>query len=414
MRFDTHQPVVEPKRGGVMGFTQGCQVLLCACALLVGCGDDGTATSAGTSETGDGDPTGDGDGDPTGDGDGDPTGDGDGDPTGDGDGDPTGDGDGDPTGDGDGDGLPACAGYFPTGAVWCEDVSDAPTTADSETVVAWLEQAGWGNNDTFQIDFSLEVLEADADTPRQSFEATDAFYTPDCDWVEVPIPDGGAIEGEAGYACTSDGDCHLIVAARDEDLLYEMWRANIVDGTFYGGCLAVWDMSVVYGDDGRGQGCTSADAAGFPIAPLLFTADEVAAGSIDHAIRFILPNAHIRELIYSPPATHSTNATSGPVEAPPYGVHLRLRPDYPLDALPNEGARVVARAMQTYGMFLADGGQIALTAQSDRFTTAKWDGLLGPHDLTMLRPMDFELIEHGPLLDWGEQSCERTPLGTPP
>ncbi len=307
-----------------------------------------------------------------------------------------------------------CAGYFPADAVWCRDVTDAETTADSQTVVTWLDAAGWGNNDTFQIDFSIEVLEAEADTPKLDFEATGAFYSPDCDYVAMPVPEGGALEGEQGYACESDGDCHLIVVSRDEGLLYEMWRANIEDGTFYGGCLAVWDMSVVYDDDGRGQGCTSADAAGFPIAPLLFSADEVAAGSIDHAIRFILPNANIRDLIYAPPATHSTNATSGPVEAPPYGVHLRLRPDYPIDDLPSEGAKVVARAMQTYGMFLSDGGQIALTAQSDRFTTAKWAGLLTPQDLVELRPADFEVIEHGALLDWGDQDCSREPLGTPP
>ena len=307
-----------------------------------------------------------------------------------------------------------CAGYFPADAVWCRDVSDAPTTADSDTVISWLEDAGWGNGDKFQIDFSIEVLEADAATPRRAFEATGDFYTPDCDWVEMPVPDVGAIEGEQGYECVGDGDCHLIVAERDEGMLYEMWRANIVNDVFYGGCLAVWDMSVVYDDDGRGQGCTSADAAGFPIAPLLFDADEVAAGEIAHAIRFILPNANIRHFIYSPPATHSTGATSGPVEAPPYGVHLRLRADYPIDSLPSEGAKVVARALQTYGMFLADGGQIALTGRSDRFTTAKWDGLLAPQDLLALRPSDFAVVDHGPTLDWSMVDCERTPLGTPP
>ena len=37
--------------------------------------------------------------------------------------------------------------------------------------------------------------------------------------------------------------------------------------------------------------------------------------------------------------------------------------------------------MQRYGMFLADGGQITLTAQSDRFTTNKWPGLLDTRDL---------------------------------
>ena len=51
-------------------------------------------------------------------------------------------------------------------------------------------------------------------------------------------------------------------------------------------------------------------------------------------------------------------------------MHLRLRADYPIDSLPSEGAKVVARAMQKYGMYHADGGNIALTAQSDAHTTA--------------------------------------------
>ena len=36
-------------------------------------------------------------------------------------------------------------------------------------------------------------------------------------------------------------------------------------------------------------------------------------------------------------------------------------------------------------MFLADGGNIALTAQADTDTTAKWDGLLDPGDLAGLK-----------------------------
>ena len=81
--------------------------------------------------------------------------------------------------------------------------------------------------------------------------------------------------------------------------------------------------------------------------------------------------------------------------APSYGVHFRLRADYPVDSLPTAGAKVVARAMQKNGMYHADGGNIALTAQSDRHTTAKWSGLLGPSDLQALRVTDFEVIDHG-------------------
>lgn len=307
-----------------------------------------------------------------------------------------------------------CERFFPDDSPWYRDYSKAPVHPNSAAIVGWLEQAGWGGGDQMRIDFSIEVLQAGPKTPRMAFEATGDFYSPDCDFVPVPVPDGGALEGEEGYACTNDGDCHLIVSDCTERRLYEMWRANIDGGTFYGGCLAVWDMDMVYPDTGRGDGCTSADAAGFPIAPLLFTADEVAAGEIDHAIRFILPNENIRHYIYTRPATHSTGPTSAPDPAPPYGVHLRLRADYPLESLPSDGARVVAQALQQHGMFLADGGQITLTAQSDRNTSAKWAGLLDSYDLAAVRPSDFEVIDWGPDLDWEQVECTREPLGGVP
>jgi hypothetical protein len=53
---------------------------------------------------------------------------------------------------------------------------------------------------------------------------------------------------------------------------------------------------------------------------------------------------------------------------------------------------------QTYGMYHADGGNIALTAQSDRHTAAKWDGLLGLRDLAALQVEDFDVIDEGPMI----------------
>lgn len=295
--------------------------------------------------------------------------------------------------------------YFTSPMFWNRDVSAVPKASYSDATIAALRAAGgWGNGDVFQIDFSMEVLSADASTPHRTFSKTGDFYTPDCDDMPVPIPAGGNLEGESGYECTTDGDCHLIVHDASAGLLYEMWRANITGTTFYGGCLAVWNTRMAYGETLRGDQCTSADAAGFPIAPLLFTADEVAAGEIAHAIRFILPNNRVRRG-YVRPATHGTNTTGGE-NAPAYGVHLRLRADYPVDSLPSEGAKVVARALQKYGMYHADGGNIALTAQSDRHTTAKWDGLLGPRDLAALEVEDFEVIDHGPMIPL-TYDCER-------
>jgi hypothetical protein len=296
--------------------------------------------------------------------------------------------------------------YFPASAVWYQDVSAASLDAESAAVVAYLDSVGWGLG-RLQIDSSIEVVTAPAGTPLRSFTPTDDFFSPDCDDTPVPVPSGGALEGESGYACDGDGDCHLLVVDRSRQRLFEMWRADIRGDTFRGGCLAVWDMTRVYPASGRGDQCTSADAAGYPIAPLLFSADEVAAGAIRHAIRFVLPNARIRRGVYLHPATHGTSATSGPSDAPPYGTRLRLRANYAIDTLP-AGARVVARAMQMYGMFLADGGNVALTAQSDRFTAAKWDGLLGPRDLAAIRPADFEMVEGGERIPL-TQDCVRNP-----
>jgi hypothetical protein len=290
--------------------------------------------------------------------------------------------------------APGSSAFFPPAAIWSRDVSAAPLDRESSAVIAYLDRVGWGLG-RMQIDFSIEVLEAAPGTPLQAFQPTEDHFLPDCDLDPVPVPPGGALEGETGYECRSGGDCHLIVVDRSRQRLFEMWRADIRDGRFRGGCLAVWDLTRVYPPSGRGEQCTSADAAGYPIAPLLFTADEVAAGSIDHAIRFILPNARIRRGEYVHPATHGTRATTGPPEAPPYGTRLRLRANFPLDRLPNAGARVVARGLQRYGMFLADGGNVALTARSDRFTRAKWAGLLGSRDLDVIRPSDFEMVDGG-------------------
>jgi serine/threonine-protein kinase len=287
--------------------------------------------------------------------------------------------------------------YFAEPMFWNRDVSRAHLAPDSASIIAGLRATGgWGSGDRLRIDFSFDVLRADEATPRRAFAPTADFFAPDCDPAPVPLPPGGNLEGEPGYACIGGGDCHLIVLDEHTGALYEMWRADLDATAFRGGCLAVWDTARAYADELRGDHCASADAAGLPIAPLLFTADEVAAGEIAHAIRFVLPADRMGSG-YVRPATHALDA-HGPANAPPFGVHLRLRADYPVDALPSAGARTVARALQRYGMYHADRGEIALTAASDRRSAAAWAGLLGERDLEALAVEDFEVVDHGPRL----------------
>jgi len=303
---------------------------------------------------------------------------------------------------------------------WNQRIDDADLDSESDAIINYLQQ-NHTSGSRFRIDgpsetrnslYGIVILTADASTPHESFDQSDNFYDPDCDPAPIPIPEGGAIEGEDGYACTEGGDCHLIVIDTANCRLHEMWVANRESASnFEGGCQAVWDLTAAYSPTLRGDCCTSADAAGLPIAAHMVTADEIAAGRIEHALRFILPNDLMRDRIYVRPATHSTGATSGPAQAPPYGSRMRLRSDFEDGGL-NEAGRVVATALKEYGMILSDGGNITFTFANDRFTTAKWaDVGLGPNDLTSLEWTDFEVVELGERFSWDNScDCNRTPI----
>ena len=86
----------------------------------------------------------------------------------------------------------------------------------------------------------------------------------------------------------------------------------------------------------------------------------------------------------------------------PYGSRLRLRADFPVN-LYSPGAQVVLRTMQRYGIVLADGGNVALTAESDLFTTHRWSDV-GINSRTFdqqvpgtpVRIEDFQVLDTGP------------------
>jgi hypothetical protein len=85
-----------------------------------------------------------------------------------------------------------------------------------------------------------------------------------------------------------------------------------------------------------------------------------------------------------------------------------------LAALPSDAARVVAQALHDYGMYLSDGGNIALTSEDDQNTTAKWATVkgkgLGPRDLETILPSDFEMIAGGTRYDTSKANCPHVPL----
>lgn len=315
---------------------------------------------------------------------------------------------------------------FPQGAVWNEDVS-APSLKhpSSDQMIDWLQShGGWGTgSDRFQIDFSMSVLHADANTPTVEMIGYpyDEYYSPDCDepgTVPFPLPAGGAVEGSGDYSCDNQSeDCHLLVVQGNQ--LFESYHSNVTSGGLQSQCAVRWDLTRVYPPQGRGEQCTSVDAAGFPVSALLFNADEIYAaiqsqGDIGHAIRFILPNDEMKAGVYVHPATHAGGPSNEDTYAIPYGSHFRLKADFDINAFSdNEAVRAILRGLKKYGMFLADGGNLPLTAEVDTYTTHKWDEpaiSMDSHSLFGIEASDFEVVAADPPIDL-TYDCVREPDG---
>ncbi len=100
----------------------------------------------------------------------------------------------------------------------------------------------------------------------------------------------------------------------------------------------------------RPAGWTSGDAAGLPILPGLVRYDEVAAGEIDHVIRFTAPKT-VNGYVW--PASHK--AGSGGSSDPPMGAWFRLKASYDISHFSAQN-QVILRALKKHGMVLADNG----------------------------------------------------------
>ena len=318
---------------------------------------------------------------------------------------------------------------FPPDAPWNQSVRDTCVDPGSDAVIQYL-QAVVDGSQTFRIDmgrsaepYGFHPLLADDSVAERPFTPTENFFAIACDEAEVPVPADGRLEGELDYQCQSDGDCHLVVHDTAECLLFEMWKAHDPLASFPGGCLAVWPTDSV-SPDLRGLSCTSADAAGLPIVPLLVTPGEVRRGEIRHALRFILPNNAVQRRIYARPSTHNPltvgnhgQPADGPAGSapPPYGVRLRLRADFDDSGL-SPAARAMAQALKEYGMIHADGGNVTFIASNDHFSDASWDDpdiYLGPNDLrdAGLAWTDFEVVSDlDDVVSMDNVDCTRTPI----
>jgi len=260
---------------------------------------------------------------------------------------------------------------FPATNVWNRRVDTLPVRSDSAAMIGAIgATAGlhpdFSNAGGYGIPFNV----VGSTTPRSSV----SFYYPDeSDNVGYPIPAAPLVEGGS--------DRHILMVDTDACRLYELYDASQSGSGWNAGSGATWDLR---SNALRPAGWTSTDAAGLPIFPGLIRYDEVAAGAINHAIRFTAPST-CAGYIY--PARHQAGSGSCTTK-PPMGLRLRLKASVNIAGYGTQ-ARVILTALKTYGMILADNGSpFYITGAPD----THWnDDVL--HALGQIKGTDFEAVD---------------------
>src|SRR5580704_7071298 len=269
---------------------------------------------------------------------------------------------------------------FPSNSLWNTDISSAPVDPNSANYINFIGStvtvhpdfgAGTFHDQTIGIPYQVVA------GTRAKVPVTVGAFADESDPGPEPIPPNALIEG---YPKPGDGDRHVLVLEKHGCWLYELYKAKLKNGNWSADAAAIWDMTI---NEQRPYTWTSADAAGLPIFVGLARYDEVAAGAINHALRFTVPRTR---QAFTPPASHWASSITDS-NAPPMGMKLRLKStfDSSVFSAPNQ---VILTALKKYGMILADNG-------SGIFISGAPDPRWNNDDLSNLKTItasDFEVV----------------------
>ena len=269
---------------------------------------------------------------------------------------------------------------FPVNNAWNQNTSTAAVDPNSSALINFIggqigihADFGSGQFSGSSIGIPYAVVGAQQAPVNVTFNA----YGDESDPGPMPIPANAQIEG-----FPNPGDQHVLVLDNSNCWLYELFGASVnTNGTWNAASASVWDLQNY---NQRPLTWTSADAAGLPIFPGLARYDEVASGSIKHALRFTLQHSRAA---FVPPATHwaanSTNANAAPM-----GMRLRLKSSFNISTF-SAANQVILKALQQYGMIMADNGSsMFLSGAPD----SRWDNN-DLHALGGVKASDFEVVK---------------------
>jgi hypothetical protein len=273
--------------------------------------------------------------------------------------------------------LGGCS-IFPADNPWNQRIDSLPVRAESD---AWVTSAGRARklHVDFGGEYGLPFIVVPANQPGVPINFTD--YGDESDPGPYPIPLNAPVEGGAA----SGGDRHVLVLQQGTCKLFELYSAYPKAGSWDAGSGAVFDLS---SNALRPEGWTSADAAGLPILPGLVRYEDIEAGAVRHAIRFTVS---CTQRGYIHPAVH--HAGSNNTNCPPMGARFRLKSNYDISSL-SGAARIIAEAMQQYGLIVADNG-------SNWYFQGAQDARWNVANLLTLQAISgdaFEVVDTGPIV----------------
>jgi len=203
---------------------------------------------------------------------------------------------------------------------------------------------------------------------------------------QVPIPDYAAPDPE--------GDAEMTIVDTVNGCMYDFWQAR----NTHSGWKASWANALPLGSDGIFPVGMSCRGAGFALLNGVIWPHEIINGAINHAIEFTYPYCKSGGPVL--PATETDGTGHGTYDLPE-GARLQLNPALNLDSLNlNPYEKVIAKALQEYGMILGDdGGGIEIEVIHPMSAKINpWQGILPDSDYVYLRhiPLDeFRLLKLG-------------------
>lgn len=277
------------------------------------------------------------------------------------------------------DAIMAKVQLLPPDHVLRMDISKLPLLPNSDKMIARI-----GADKKVHHNSDMGFVIVPPDQPRVPAELK---YVDESEKGPYPIPANAPIEGWpmdgpkdlAALQAAGEGDRHVIVLDPTAKTLWEFYRGFKTPNGWKVDCAARFDLATW---KPRPQGWTSADASGMSILVLTPRFDECERGEVNHAIRVTAPESR-RGWIF--PASHQATKNTD-ADLPVMGQRFRLKASVDISKFPKH-AQAIARAMQTYGLVMADHGA------SWFISTMPDERLKGLQALWKLKGSDFEAVQ---------------------